>query len=78
MRIKLIVLTIHDTFPVNFDQVAFPSPARRETAKGPFYSAPCRSYLAPEQRAYAEWSAAGLRERGWTVTLEEQEDAPTK
>ena len=73
MLIKWIVTTIHEPFPVNFAHVNFPSEANRATAKGPFYSAPVKSYLpyTTKNLAYAEWSANGLRERGWTVTVTE-------
>ena len=72
MARKWIVTTIHEPFPVNFGHVSFPSEASRTTALGPFYSAPVRSYMAPEHRDHAEWAARGLRARGWTVTLTEE------
>lgn len=70
---KWIKLTVREPFPVMFGHVAYPTESRRETARGPFYAAGSARYLTPDQLAYAEWSATGLRERGWTVDVEEVE-----
>jgi hypothetical protein len=68
-----LVVTIQEPFPVNFGHTYFPSESDRVTAKGPFYASPVRRYLTPDQRKYAEWSAAELRKHGWTVTVKEEQ-----
>jgi hypothetical protein len=65
-----IKTTVVEPFPVFFSHVAYPSESRRETAKGPFYAANSETWDFPKDAAFCEWRAAGLREKGWTVTVE--------
>jgi len=65
-----IKTTIAEPFPLFFAHVAYPNEKRPETAKGPFYAANSEWFDAPEHAAFCEWRAVGLREHGWTVTVE--------
>lgn len=71
MARQWIEVEIEEPFPVFYSHVDCPSERKRETARGPFYAAHSTSYHAPsdKSRAWAEWSAAALREAGWTVNV---------
>lgn len=72
---RYAVLTVKEPFPVFFSHVEHQSELRPETAKGPFYRAGSQRHhldIDGKGKAFAEWQAAGLREKGWTVEVHEE------
>lgn len=73
MAKQWIEVEIEEPFPVFYAHTSHTSERSRATAQGPFYNAHSKTYHLPTQanRDWAEWSARGLRDAGWTVHVRE-------